>query len=133
MMSIFCALTTFRGKSFHNFTARQLNPFDSIHLNPHFGFRWLSWNSCFRLGRFRGWNDGDNVIRVEVSAKFIVWGHIDTGVIDFLNDSGCIFVEFVLHCSLRLLFEQQKTGTKIRNDWYLQYHECKDIYQKGYQ
>ena len=59
--------------------------------------------------------------------------HIDTGVIDFLNDSGCIFVEFVLHCSLKLLFEQQKTDTKIRNGWYLQYHECKDIYQKGYQ
>ena len=30
--------------------------------------------------------------------------HIDTGAIGFLNDSGCIYVEFVLHCSLRLLF-----------------------------
>ena len=38
--------------------------------------------------------------------------HIDTGVIDFLNDSDCIFVEFVLHCSLRLLFEQRKKETK---------------------
>ena len=42
--------------------------------------------------------------------------HIDTGVIGFLNDSGCICVEFVLHCSLRLLFEQRKKDTETRND-----------------
>ena len=59
--------------------------------------------------------------------------HIDTGVIGFLNDSDCIFVEFVLHCLLRLLFEQRKKGTRIRNDNYLQYHDCGGIYQKGYQ
>ena len=52
-----------------------------------------------------------------LSARFI-WSddHIDTGVISFLNDLGCIFVEFVLHCSLGLLFEQRKKDTKIRND-----------------
>ena len=32
--------------------------------------------------------------------------HIDTGLIGFINDPGCIFVRFLLHCSLRLLFEQ---------------------------
>ena len=42
--------------------------------------------------------------------------HIDTGVIGFLNDSGCIFVKFVLHCSLRLLCEERKKDIKIGND-----------------
>ena len=40
----------------------------------------------------------------------------DTGEIGFLNDSGYIFVEFVLQCSLRLLFEQRKKYTEIGND-----------------
>ena len=39
--------------------------------------------------------------------------HIDTGVFGLLNDSGCIFVEFVLHCWLRLFFEERKKDTKI--------------------
>ena len=59
--------------------------------------------------------------------------NIGTCVIGFLNDLGFLFVEFVLHCSLGLLFEQRKKDTKIRNVYYLQYHYCKDICQKGYQ
>ena len=42
--------------------------------------------------------------------------HIDTDAIGFLNDSGCIFVKFVLHCSLRLPFEERKKDIKIGND-----------------
>ena len=45
--------------------------------------------------------------------------HIDAGVIGFLNHSSCIFVEIVLPCLLRLLFEQRKTDMKIRNDQYI--------------
>ena len=33
--------------------------------------------------------------------------HIDTGVIGFLNDSGCIYEEFELHCSLS---SERRTG-----------------------
>ena len=39
--------------------------------------------------------------------------HINTGVIGFLNDPGCIFVKYVLHCSLRLPCEGR---IKIGND-----------------
>ena len=53
-------------------------------------------------------------------------------VVDLLNDSGCIFVRFVLHCSLRLPCEERKKDIKIGNGWYLQFHDHKDIYQKGY-
>ena len=61
-------------------------------------------------------------------------GHrISTGVIGYPNDLDYIYVKFVLHCQIMLLFEERKKDTKIRNDLYLQCHDCKDIYQKGYQ
>ena len=41
-----------------------------------------------------------------LSAKFMVWcPYRYTGVIGFLDDSGCIFVKFLLHSSLTLSSE----------------------------
>ena len=58
-------------------------------------------------------------------------GHVNTIVIDFLNDSDCYCVIYLLHLPLKLLFELHRKDMKIRNDLYLQCHHYKNTSQRG--